>query len=65
MMVMTICHYNIVFCNLKKGFGSYYSDTPGVSASVSVSVSVSVKMLKFLVQVISFLMFLSTTLFFY
>ena len=36
-----------------------YSDTPGVS------VSVSVKMLKFLVQVIfSFLMFLSTTLFF-
>ena len=47
-----------------------YSDTPGVSVSmsvsvsISVSVSVSVKMLKFLVQVISFLMFLSTTLFF-
>ena len=37
-----------------------YSATPGVS----VSVSVSVKMLKFLVQVLSFLMFLSTTLFF-
>ena len=38
-----------------------YSDTPGVS----VSVSVSVKMWKFLVQVIfSFLMFLSTTLFY-
>jgi len=35
-----------------------YSDTPGVS------VRVSVKMLKFLVQVFSFLMFLSTTLFF-
>ena len=38
-----------------------YSDTPGVS--VSVSVSVSMKMLKFLVQIISFLMFLSTTIF--
>ena len=35
-----------------------YSDTPGVS------VSVSMKMLKFLVQIISLLMFLSTTLFF-
>ena len=43
-----------------------YCDTPGMSMSVSmsVSVSVSVKMLKFLVQVISFLMFLSTILFF-
>ena len=43
-----------------------YSDTLGVSVSISVrvSVSVSVNMLKFLVQVISFLMFLSTTLFF-